>query len=68
MSAYYGFDKPFFTAYCVWLGVWPREETKQLIKIEDGKNEAPVTLKMLLPRAQWKPNNAYVGDPGHGEA
>ena len=60
MSAYYGFDKPFFTAYCVWLGVWPREETKQLIKIEDGKNEAPVTLKMLLPRAQWKPNNAYV--------
>ncbi len=59
MSAYYGFDKPFFTAYCVWLGIWPREEAKQLIKIEDGKNEAQVTLKMLLPRAQWKPNNAY---------
>lgn len=59
MAAYYGFDKPFFTAYCVWLGVWPREETKQLIKFEDGKNEMPVTLKVLLPRAQWTANNAY---------
>ena len=59
MKAYYGFDKPFFVAYCVWLGVWPREETKQLIRIEEGKSEAQVTLKVLLPRAQWKPNNAY---------
>jgi microcin C transport system permease protein len=59
MAAYYGFDKSFFTAYCIWLGVWPREESKQVIKIEEGKNEAQLTLKMLLPRAQWKPNNAY---------
>lgn len=59
MAAYYGFDKPFFTAYCIWLGVWPREESKQVVKIEEGKNEAQLTLKMLLPRAQWKPNNAY---------
>src|SRR6478609_6870248 len=50
LAAYYGFDKSFFPAYCVWLGVWPR-------------NEAPVTLKVLLPKAEWKPNNAYKVTP-----
>jgi len=59
LAAYYGFDKPFFPAYCTWLGVWPREESKQFVRFEDGKNEMPVTLKALLPKAQWKPNNAY---------
>ncbi len=59
LAMYYGFDKPFLSAYAVWLGVWPREETKQFVKFEDGKNEMPVTLKVLLPREQWKPNNAY---------
>lgn len=59
LAAYYGFDKPFFPAYCIWLGIWPREESKQFVRFEDGKNEMPVTLKALLPKAQWKPNNAY---------
>lgn len=59
ISAYYGFDKPFFTAYCVWLGVWPREETKQVIKFDEGKSEMILTLKVLLPRAQWTASNAY---------
>lgn len=59
LAAYYGFDKTFFPAYCVWLGVWPREESKQFVKFESGKNEMPVTLKVLLPKAEWKPNNAY---------
>lgn len=30
-----------------------------MIKIEDGKKEAAGTLKRLLPKAEWKPNNAY---------
>ncbi|MFZ4767654.1 MAG: ABC transporter permease, partial [Roseimicrobium sp.] len=59
LAAYYGFDKPFLPAYGTWLGVWPREDNLQFIKFEDGKNEAPVTLKVLLPKAEWKPNNAY---------
>lgn len=59
LAAYYGFDKEFLPAYAIWLGIWPREESKQLIKFEDGKNEMPVTLKVLLPKAEWKPNNAY---------
>ena len=59
MAAYYGFDKAFPTAYATWLGIWPREEAKQLIKFEEGKNEMPVTLKMLLPREQWTATNAY---------
>lgn len=59
MAAYYGFDRSFFPAYCVWLGVWPREETKQLIKFDEGKQEMPLTLKVLLPRAQWTATNAY---------
>ncbi|MBK8094993.1 MAG: ABC transporter permease [Verrucomicrobiaceae bacterium] len=59
LAAYYGFDRPFFPAYCVWLGIWPREESKQFVKFEDGKTELPITLKVLLPKAEWKPNNAY---------
>ena len=59
MAAYYGFDKPYLTAYAVWLGIMRREETPMFIKFEEGKNEVNVTLKMLLPRAEWTPNNAY---------
>lgn len=59
LALYYGFDQPYLRAYVDWLGVWPREEQKQYVKFEDGKNEMPVTLKVLLPREQWKPNNAY---------
>jgi len=58
-ATYYGFDKPFFPAYCAWLGVLPKEENKRFIKFEEKKDSAPVTLKRLLPRAEWKPNNAY---------
>lgn len=59
LALLYGFDQPYLRAYVDWLGVWPREEQKQYVKFEDGKNEMPVTLKVLLPRDQWKPNNAY---------
>lgn len=59
MAAYYGFDKPFLPAYATWLGVWPREESKQWVKFEEGKDEAHASLRMLLPREQWTPNNAY---------
>ena len=59
LKAYYGFDKSFLPAYGIWLGVWPREAFKQFIKFDEGKNEMPVTLKVLLPKAQWTPNNAY---------
>ena len=58
-AAYYGFDRSFFPAYLAWLGVIPREMDKQFVKFEKGKDEAPITLQMLLPRAEWKPNNAY---------
>lgn len=59
LAAYYGFDKPFFPAYCIWLGIMPREENKQWVKFEEKKESAPVTLKRLLPRSEWKVNNAY---------
>jgi microcin C transport system permease protein len=59
LAAYYGFDKPFLPAYATWLGILPREQSKQFVKFETGKDEMPVTLKMLLPKAEWKPNNAY---------
>lgn len=63
LSAYYGFDKPYLQAYGIWLGVLPREETPQFVKFEKGQNEVPVTLKVLLPKAEWKPNNAYKVTP-----
>ena len=59
LAAYYGFDRPFLPAYLVWLGVIPREVDKQYVKFEKGRDEAPVTLQRLLPRAEWTPNNAY---------
>ncbi len=59
MAAYYGFDRPFFPAYLAWLGLMPKEGDKQFIKFEKDKQEMPVTLQELLPREQWKPNNAY---------
>ncbi len=59
IAAYYGFDKPYLAAYAAWLGIMPREESPQFIKFEEGKDVMPVTLKFLLPRAQWTTNNAY---------
>ena len=59
MAAYYGFDRPFFPAYLAWLGILPKEGDKQFIKFAKDKQEMPVTLQELLPRDQWKPNNAY---------
>jgi microcin C transport system permease protein len=59
LAAYYGFDRPFIPAYLTWLGLLPREADKQFIKFEKGQQQMPVTLQELLPRAEWKPNNAY---------
>lgn len=59
MAAYYGFDRPFFPAYLAWLGVIPKEGDKQFVKFKKDAQEMPVTLQALLPRAEWKPNNAY---------
>lgn len=59
LAAYYGFDKPFLQAYGIWLGVSPREESLQFAKFEKDQQELPVTLKVLLPKDEWKPNNAY---------
>ncbi len=59
LAAYYGFDKPFFPAYLIWLGVLPREEDKQFLKFEGEAAELPVTVRNLLPVEERKPNNAY---------
>lgn len=59
LAAYYGFDKPFLQAYGIWLGVLPREESLQFVKFEKDIKEMPVTLKVLLPKEEWTPNNAY---------
>lgn len=59
LNAYYGYDKSFFPAYLIWLGVLPRETDKVYVKFADGKTSADATVKSLLPRAQWTPTNAY---------
>lgn len=63
LAAYYGFDKPFYIAYGMWLGVLPREEMRQTVRFEKEVLEQPVTLKVLLPKAQWTPTNAYQRSP-----
>lgn len=59
LLVHFKFDKPYFIGYLMWLGVLPSEESRQVIKVDDGKHEASGTLKRLLPKAEWKPNNAY---------
>ncbi|WP_395738113.1 ABC transporter permease [Prosthecobacter sp.] len=59
MAAYYGFDRSFVPAYLAWLGVLPKEGDKRFIKFDKDVQEQAVTLQELLPREQWKPNNAY---------
>lgn len=63
LAAYYGFDRPFLYAYGMWLGVLPREEMRQMVTFEKDVKEMPVTLKVLLPRAQWTSTNAYQRTP-----
>jgi microcin C transport system permease protein len=59
MAAYYGFDRPFLPGYLAWLGLMPKEQDKQFIKFEKDEKEKPITLQAMLPREEWKPNNAY---------
>ncbi|MCW0219342.1 MAG: ABC transporter permease [Prosthecobacter sp.] len=59
IKARFKLDKPYLIGYLMWLGVLPDEQDKRFIKFEEGKDTAAVTLKSLLPKAEWKPNNAY---------
>lgn len=59
LLVHFKFDKPYLIGYLMWLGALPSEENRQVVKFEDGKTESAVTLKRLLPRSEWKPNNAY---------
>jgi microcin C transport system permease protein len=52
-------DQPYWRGYLMWLGVIPDEVDKRFFTFEPGKQEAAVTLKYLLPKEQWQPNNAY---------
>ncbi len=63
LAAYYGFDKPFLHAYGMWLGVLPREEMRETVTFGKDEKEKPVTLKLLLPKAQWTATNAYQRSP-----
>ncbi len=56
----YGFDKPFYHAYAVWLGIWPREVDKVRATFAPGLDAVPVLLRTLLPRSQWTPTSAYA--------
>ena len=51
-------DLPFFPGYLTWLGVLPREVDKVRAPSIAGKS-TEIALKALLPKEQWKPNNAY---------
>ena len=34
LERFYGFDKPIFQRYLIWLGVWPREIKHRKIKVQ----------------------------------
>lgn len=60
LAAYYGFDRPFLPAYLAWLGILPKESDKQFVKFDKEEDkEKTITIQELLPKDQWKPNNAY---------
>ena len=54
MAEYFGQDKSFFPAWATWLGAWPREVDKIREEAPEGAITA-VTLRQLLPKAQWIP-------------
>ncbi|TDU68004.1 microcin C transport system permease protein [Prosthecobacter fusiformis] len=59
IKARFKLDKPYLIGYLMWLGALPDELDKRFIKFEEGKDSAPLTLKSLLPKSEWKTNNAY---------
>jgi microcin C transport system permease protein len=62
MSEYFGQDVPFLRAWATWLGVWPREVDKIRESAPAG-TATPLTLRRLLPRDQWRGNNAFETIP-----
>ena len=39
LERFYGFDKPIWQRYLIWLGVWPREIKHRNISFKSGENE-----------------------------
>lgn len=37
LLVHFKFDKPYLIGYLMWLGALPSEESRQVIKVEDGK-------------------------------
>ena len=37
LLVHFKFDKPYLVGYLMWLGALPSEESRQVIKVEDGK-------------------------------
>ena len=40
LKRFYGFDKPVYQRYLIWLGIWPREIKHREVKFADGVTEA----------------------------
>lgn len=59
MAAFYGLDRNFFPAYLAFWGVIPKHLDKKFIKFEKDEKERSLTLQELLPKNEWKPDNAY---------
>ena len=39
LKRFYGFDKPVYQRYLIWLGVWPREIKHRELEFEGGETE-----------------------------
>jgi microcin C transport system permease protein len=40
LKRFYGFDKPIWIRYLIWLGVWPRETENRTVTFEPGQTES----------------------------
>ena len=40
LKRFYGFDKPIYQRYMIWLGIWPREIKHREVDFSDGATEA----------------------------
>jgi len=38
LKRYYGFDKPVYVRYLIWLGLWPRETDSYNVKLGEPRN------------------------------
>lgn len=63
LKRYYGFDKPIWERYLIWLGVWPREVDQYTIEV-DAERRVSGGRSLIVHRENGILVPYYVDEPG----